>query len=107
MGENQATLFEADCPHEVVEEIFLPSGPHYAKQVCRECRKFLRWSPKPETIHRREENKAILTALAKRELPEWERCFVRELARCRDLSPRQQAKLLSLRDIILGKDFAP
>jgi hypothetical protein len=107
MTDQQGTLFASECPHDIAEEIILHSGPHYGKQVCHKCRKFLRWVPKPETIERREEDKAILTALAKLKLPEWERCFVRELACSKNLSPRQREKLLSLRDIHLGKDFSP
>lgn len=80
---------------------------HHAKLVCSQCGKFLGWLPKPETVKRRHDNAAILTALALiPNLPPWERQFIRDLASHKNISPRQQAKLLSLRDSLLGKEVA-
>lgn len=94
----QELLFP-ECAHYRVIQIPESSGPHHAREVCSDCRKFLRWVPKPETLKRREENAAILTALAKREdLNAWERRFVRNLITHKNISPSQRATLLELRD---------
>lgn len=50
----------------------------------------------------------ILTALCKLpDLPYWERNFVRQLARQKTITPRQEAELLRIRDIYLGKETSP
>jgi hypothetical protein len=77
-------------------------GPHHAKKICADCGKFMGWFPKPETIERERENAEILTAISKiPDLPEWERNFVRGLITQKHMSPRQRAKLLQLRDLLL------
>lgn len=80
-----------------------PGGPHYAKRLCSDCDKFLGWEPRPETIKNRQENSVILNALVKMpDLPAWERNFIRDLVTHKNISPKQQAKLLELRDIYLS-----
>lgn len=100
MPEIQGAFF-GDCPHP--HKIVVPEkrGPHVAKLICRDCKKFFSWVPKPETVERRAKNAEILTALAKLELPAWERQFVRDLVTHKNISPRQQAKLDELRDVYL------
>lgn len=105
MPEAQGAFFGVgDCTHP--HKIVIPEkrGPHYAKRVCRDCRKFLGWVPSPETIKRQAENNGILAALAKLpSLSEWERQFVRDLSTSKRISPKQQAKLLELEDRLLRK----
>jgi hypothetical protein len=107
MSEEQGTLFQADCPHAHKIVVAEKRGPHHAKLICKHCRKFMGWVPKPETVRQRQENERILTALSKmKDLPSWERQFVRQVSAIKNLSPRQQEKLLQLRDVLLGKEFA-
>lgn len=102
----QGTLFR-ECSHPHPHAVSQKSGPHYAKLVCSDCGKFLRWLPSPETIKRKQENDLILTALSKLpNLPPWERQFVRDLVTHKHMSPKQQAKLLEVRDKFLGKGNA-
>jgi hypothetical protein len=106
MGEEQGTLFQGECPHPHKVVVAEKRGPHHAKLICKHCRKFLGWIPKPETLQRQQENARILTALSKlKDLPPWEREFVRDVSTLKHLSPRQQEKLLQLRDLLLGKEF--
>lgn len=104
MAEIQGAFFQ-ECTHP--HRIVVPEkrGPHAARLICRDCKKFFSWMPKPETVQRQKENAEILTALSKIDkLPPWERQFVRDLVTHRNISPRQQAKLLELRDVFLKKD---
>lgn len=103
MGEIQGTLF-SDCPH--AHKIVVPEkrGPHHAKLICKDCRKFFGWIAKPETVQRQKDNAEILTALSKMEnLPPWERQFVRDLSSTKNVSPKQQTKLDQIRDAFLRK----
>jgi hypothetical protein len=104
----QATFSLGDCPHPHKVVVAEKRGPHHAKLICKDCHKFFGWIPKPETVKQRQENEKILTALSKLpNLPPWERQFVRQLSTLRHLSPRQQEKLLQIRDIHLGKEACP
>lgn len=99
----QGTLF-GECPHQRKTVVPEKRGPHFAKQVCSDCGKFLGWMPKPETIKRRAENAVILAALSKLpDLPAWERQFVRDLSSHARTSPREQAKLLELQERFLTR----
>jgi hypothetical protein len=44
------------CAHGNTRIEQLTNGPHYAKEVCTNCGRVLRWLPKPETIERRQRN---------------------------------------------------
>jgi hypothetical protein len=102
----QSTLF-GECSHPRKNVVPEKRGPHYAKQVCADCGKFLKWIASPETIKRQAENAGILAQLAMcRGLSEWDREFVRSAARQKHLSPKQQAVLFKLRDTHLGKEAA-
>lgn len=97
--------FFGECTHG--HTYFLPaqSGPHHGSAVCADCGKFMGWVAKPENIKQQEDNAKILTALSKLpNLPSWEREFVRTLSSIKHLSPKQQAKLLEIRDIHLKED---
>lgn len=84
--------------------VLMKRGPHYAKLVCSDCQRFLRWEPHPKTIRQETENARILTELSKLEnLGSWEREFIRDITTHKHLSPKQQAKLLELRDLLLKK----
>lgn len=111
MGEPLQGTFFGDCPH--AHKVVVPEkrGPHHAKLICKHCSKFFGWIPKPETVKQRMENDAILTALSKLpNLPAWERQFVRDISETAHLSPKQQKKLLEIRDLWLkpkpGKEQA-
>jgi hypothetical protein len=106
MPEIQGAFF-GDCPHP--HKVVVPEkrGPHHAKLICKHCKKFFGWIPKPETVRQQRENAETLTDLSKLDgLPAWERQFVRELAATKHLSPRQQKKLLEIRDLYLKGDHA-
>ena len=100
MAETQGAFFQ-ECPH--LHKIVVPEkrGPHSAKLVCKHCGKFFQWVPSAENLQQRKENTEILTAMSKLELPAWERQFVRTLGAQRNISPKQQKKLLELRDTYL------
>ena len=94
---NQGTLF-GECQH--TRTIIVPEkrGPHHAKELCADCKKFLGWLPNPETVERQKKNEEILTNLSKLEnLTEWERQFIREITSHKNISPRQQEKILLLK----------
>ena len=98
----QATFAFGQCPHP--NKIVVPEkrGTHHAKLICRDCKKFFGWIPKPENVQQRKENAEILTALSKLDnLPAWERQFVRSLTTTKKISPKQQEKLLLIRDMYL------
>ena len=102
-----ADLFETNaCDHRHVTVVpEKRDSVHHAKVICVHCRKFMKWLPKPENVQRQKENAEILTALSKlKDLPSWERQFVRQLSTLRHLSPKQQEKLLHIRDLHLGKE---
>lgn len=102
MVSSQGTLF-TECSHTNKTVIPEKRGPHHARTVCADCKKFLGWVPSPDTLRRRLENSLILTRLAKLEhLDSWERQFVRDVATHKKMSPKQQALLLQLRDKYLG-----
>lgn len=98
MAEIQGKFFQ-DCDHRhkaVVPE--KRSSVHFAKQICSDCKKFLKWIPKPETLHRRMLNAETLTSLSKRDdLDEWTRHFVRSVSSIKNLTPKQQGILDDLR----------
>jgi hypothetical protein len=100
MSETQGAFFQ-ECPHPHIIVVAEKRGPHTAKRICKDCRKFFGWVPSAENVLQRKENEEILTALAKLVLPAWERQFVRTLVTHKNISPKQQAKLLELRDTYL------
>ena len=104
MPETQGAFF-GNCPHPRTEVVMEKRGTHYARRVCTDCRKFLGWIPHPDNVRKQQKNAEILTALSKlKDLPSWERQFVRQLSVLKHLSPRQQEKLLQIRDLHLGKE---
>jgi hypothetical protein len=100
VAEIQGAFFQ-DCQHPIKVVVAERRGPHHAKLICKDCRKFISWVPKPETLQQRKENQEILTSLSKLELPSWERQFVRQLSTLRNISPKQQTKLFELKEIYL------
>lgn len=73
MAEIQGAFWgECTHPHKVI--VADKRGPHHAKLICKHCKKFFGWIPKPENVQRQRENSEILTALSKIDkLPPWER----------------------------------
>lgn len=103
MAELQTSLFR-ECEHQRRHMVLMKSGPHYAKLVCSDCNRFLRWEPHPESVVKQQKNAQILTALSKLpDLPPWERQFIRDLITHKHISPKQQALLLQLADQLLPK----
>jgi len=103
VAELQDTFF-GDCPHAHREVVPQTRGPHHAKIICKHCRKFFGWIPKPENVRQQRENAEVLTALSKMpDLPAWERQFVREISETKHLSPKQQKKLLELKELYFNK----
>jgi hypothetical protein len=81
------------CRHGATRLERLPANyPHYAREVCARCGRFLRWLPRPETVERRTLNAFKLARLAMCEtLSKWERQFIRDVSQRRKVSPKQQA----------------
>jgi hypothetical protein len=104
---NEQTTFFGECSHSHVTVIPEKRGPHYARKICADCHRFLGWIPKPETIIRQQENQRILTELSKLpNLTDWEREFIRDVTTHKNLSPKQQEKILLLMEKYLKKENA-
>jgi hypothetical protein len=83
-----------ECEHSSTRIEQLASGPHYAKEVCTDCGRVLRWIPKPTTPAHQRFNALRLVKLAMRpDLTHWEKNFVRSVSQLRKHSPKQQALL--------------
>ncbi len=84
------------CQHRnKVRRRMLPSeSPHFAKEVCSDCGKLLRWVEKPETVDRQRLNSFRVAKLSMCDsLSGWEREFLKSIAARPKLSPKQQACL--------------
>jgi hypothetical protein len=92
------------CRHPATHEELMPRGyPHYAKVICDHCKRFIRWSAKPETIVRARLNLYRIAKLTMHEgLDPWQRNFVKSVAQCRKISPKQQQVLDDLVTQYLG-----
>jgi hypothetical protein len=67
---------------------------HFAREVCQNCDRVLRWIAKPATIQLRRLNALRIARLTMTDsLSEWERGFVKSISSERKLSPRQLAVL--------------
>ena len=69
----------------------MPAGHvHFAAERCVDCRRLLRWLPRPGTIERRKLNGFRLAKLSMCDkLSDWERDFVRSVGEKKHLSPKQ------------------
>jgi hypothetical protein len=75
-------------------EILPPGSVHFAKEVCQNCDRVLRFMPKRRTLARQSVNAFRLARLSMLSaLTSWEREFVKNVSQQRKLSPRQQARL--------------
>jgi hypothetical protein len=52
------------CEHSTTRIEQLANGPHFAKEICTDCGRVLRWIPKPQTIERQRFNALRLVKLA-------------------------------------------
>jgi hypothetical protein len=79
------------CPHvATVTERTSAGHVHFARVKCRSCGAFLRWSPRPGTVQRRQLNGYRLARLGMcANLSDWERGFVESLSQQRKFLPRQ------------------
>jgi hypothetical protein len=82
-----------ECQHDTKVLHREPQGSqHYGRELCEDCGAFLRWIPKPETVEAREFRAARIARLSMiQKLPEWERGFIKSVAKSRKLSPKQIA----------------
>jgi hypothetical protein len=82
------------CSHSLTVVERLPEGStHFARLLCKDCRTFLRFLPKPGNVERRKLNSSRLAKLQMFPgLTDWERQFVTDLAKLPSgkLTPRQQ-----------------
>lgn len=87
--------FAGPCQHTNTEFIPTPGSIHHGKTVCRECGRFIRFEPKPETADRKAKQEALIRQLASDSMPlsEWERGFIKSIAEQKKLSPKQVDKL--------------
>ena len=76
------------CSHSAKKIERMPAGHvHFAAERCVNCRRLLRWLPRPETIARRKVNGFRLAKLSMCErLNSWERGFIRDLTQRRKLA---------------------
>jgi hypothetical protein len=83
-----------NCEHLRTKSILTPEGPHYAKSICEDCGRFVRWEPKPETIERHIRNAELISALKQKPLSDWEKEFLLSLEKWGPhLTPNQQNRL--------------
>jgi len=94
------------CEHEATRNVMEPpNSVHYAREICQNCDRVLRWIAKPETIARHRVTALRITQLMMTgSLSEWEKGFLRSIATQRKLSPRQLALLDKLCATYLGED---
>jgi hypothetical protein len=72
------------CEHGSTRVEQLANGPHFAKEICTDCGRVLRWLPKPQTVEHQRFNALRLVKLAMDPgLSNWERAFY---SRCRATS---------------------
>jgi len=86
---------QGDCEHsETRIEILPPGSVHFAKELCLNCERVLRFMPKPATAQRQHTNAFRVAKLTMcNGLTSWEREFVKSVAQQRKLSPKQQSCL--------------
>jgi len=86
---------QQECSHEETRIAIEPPGSvHFAREVCRNCDRVLRFVPKPATVERQHTNAFRIAKLSMfGSLTSWERGFVKSVSQQRKLSPRQQACL--------------
>ncbi len=84
---------EAPPDHEH-EPVFTetPDGPHYGKETCKHCRKFLRWCPKPENVEKATVMQKRIAMLSCLPLTGWNRTFILYLLERKQsrFSPKQE-----------------
>jgi hypothetical protein len=92
------------CAHEETRIVIeRPGSVHFAREVCQNCDRVLRWLPKPSTLEARQFNALRIARLSMNEsLRDWERKFVKSIAQQRKLSPKQMAVLDKLAATYLG-----
>jgi hypothetical protein len=79
------------CEHGNTRIERLASGPHFAKEVCTDCGRVLRFVPKPANIERQRFNALRLAKLSMHPgLSPFERNFLASIAQQKKLSPAQQ-----------------
>lgn len=81
-----------NCDHQNRRVKVLTEGPHYAREDCLDCGRFIRWCKKPETIAREARTIEMLSALKhNNSLSHWEHNFVISLIEqgVKKLSPKQ------------------
>jgi hypothetical protein len=82
-----------DCEHSDTRIAIEPPGSvHFAREVCCNCDRVLRFVPKPQTVECWRFNAFRLVKLVMcDQLSPWERMFVRDVSQRRKLSPKQLA----------------
>lgn len=77
-----------NCLHPVIRVELTPNGPHFGKQICSDCGKFLGWEKKPETQDRERKLSEFFQGARSARLTQWERTFVDKLEGVKP-SPKQ------------------
>jgi hypothetical protein len=104
--DNSGQKLAQTCRHDATCVEQMPPGrTHHAAEICAVCGRFIRWLPKPETLHARRLNAFRLARLAMHEgLTSWEREFLASISHQTRLSPKQQALVARLvRHYLEGK----
>ena len=92
-----ATQGYVNCAHTATRVERMPGGHfHFAREVCADCGRLVRWLPKPETLLRRRANAFRLAKLAMcAALNTWERNFIRDVSGQRKLSRSKVKSLIA------------
>jgi hypothetical protein len=95
---------QGECSHDETHIAIEPPGSvHFAREVCRNCDRLLRWVPRPENVERRRVSAyRIAKMLMAPGLTKWETQFLSSVARQQKFSPRQAAVLERIWDELFG-----
>ena len=93
------------CHHTSASVVLMPPGnTHYAAARCGRCDIFLQWLPHPETEQKESaRTTAIETLLTSDALTDWERGFLRNIQKQKNLSPKQLATLSKIEAKLEGE----
>lgn len=86
-----------DCPHSEHIVVLCATGPHYAKKLCRRCKRFMGWVVRPESSQLRATILAKVNELWNASPTPEERAFLQTVADADGkIGPRQEARLNGL-----------
>jgi hypothetical protein len=82
------------CGYPKASVVLMPGARHYAAARCGRCDTFLQWLPQPDAQHQQSSRAdSIERHLTSNALTEWERGFLTNIQKQKNLSPKQLAML--------------